>query len=73
MLKLVIMERVTIKVDSKKKDEIISFYSSIQKENEGEYILFFGQTDDLTVTVYSSKKGDSYKVFFIGYAVITIR
>ena len=66
MLKLIIMERVTIKVDSKKKDEIISFYSSIEKENEGEYILFFGQTDDLTVTVYSSKKGDSYKVFFIG-------
>ena len=60
------IERVTIKVNAELKDKIINFYRSIQKENKGQYILFFGQTKDFTVTVYTSKKEDSYKVFFIG-------
>ena len=59
-------ERVTIQVNQETRDKIINFYASIQKENKGQYILFFGQNKDLTVTVYSSKKEDSFKVFFVG-------
>ena len=60
------IERVTIQVNQETKDKIINFYRSIQKENKGQYILFFGQNKDLTITVYSSKKVDNFKVFFIG-------
>ena len=60
------IERVTIQVNPETKDKIVKFYSSIQKENKGQYILFFGQNDELTITVYSSKKEDKFKVFFIG-------
>ena len=65
------IERVTIQVNQETKDKIINFYRPIQKENKGEYILFFGQNKDLTVTVYSSKKEDSFKVFFIGELALT--
>ena len=60
------IERVTIQVNQETKDKIINFYRSIQKENKGQYILFFGQNKDLTITVYSSKKVENFKVFFIG-------
>ena len=60
------IERVTIQVNKELKDKIVNFYGSIQKENKGQYILFFGQNKDLTITVYSSKKDDVFKVFFIG-------
>ncbi len=60
------IERVTIVVDSETKDKIVKNYSPIQKENRGEYILFFAQDSKVTVTVYNSKKADNYKVFFIG-------
>ena len=65
------IERVTIQVSPETKDKIINFYRPIQKENKGEYILFFGQNKDLTVTVYSSKKEDSFKIFFIGELALT--
>ena len=64
------IERVTIQVNPEVKDQIVKFYKSIQKENKGQYILFFGQNDELTITVYSSKKEDSFKVFFIGEAAL---
>ena len=60
------IERVTIQVNQEIRDQIVKHYAPIRKENKGEYILFFGQTDNLTVTIYSSKKDDSFKVFFIG-------
>lgn len=60
------IQRVSIEVNSEIKDSIISYYKSIQKENKGEYILFFGKDNTLTVTLYSSKKNASYKVVFIG-------
>ena len=60
------IEKVTIKVNQETKEKIVDFYSSIQKENNGQYIAFFGQKPDLTVTVFSSKKEDSFKVFFVG-------
>lgn len=59
-------EKVTIQVRPELKDQIIKFYGTIQKNNDGEYILFFGQKDDFSITVYTSKKGDSFKVFFSG-------
>ena len=65
------IERVTIKVNSETKNRIIKFYSSIQKENKGQYILFFGQNKDLTITVYTSKKEDHFKVFFIGNGALS--
>ena len=64
------IERVTIQVSPEIKDKIINFYKSIQKENKGQYILFFGQNNDITITVYSSKKEDSFKVFFIGESAL---
>ena len=60
------IERVTIQVNQEAKDQIVKYYASIKKENKGQYILFFGQTENLTVTVYTSKKEDKFKVFFIG-------
>ena len=60
------IERVTIIVNSETKDKIVNNYSPIQKENRGEYILFFAQDNKVTITVYKSKKGENYKVFFIG-------
>ena len=65
------IERVTIQVNPETKDEIVNFYSSIKKENKGQYILFFGQNKDLTITVYTSKKEDSFKVFFIGETALS--
>ena len=65
------IERVTIQVNPETKDEIVNFYSSIRKENKGQYILFFGQNKDLTITVYTSKKEDTFKVFFIGETALS--
>ena len=65
------IERVTIQVNQETKDQIVKFYASIEKENKGEYILFFGQSKDLTVTVYTSKKDDKFKVFFIGSSALS--
>lgn len=59
-------EKVTIQVSPELKDQIIKFYGTIQKDNNGEYILFFGQQDSFSITVYSSKKEDNFKVFFSG-------
>ena len=59
-------EKVTIQVNVETKDKIVQFYKPIQKENDGEYILFFGHNDELTLTVYSSKKEGSFKVLFDG-------
>lgn len=46
--------------------QVSSFYKEHQKENKGEYIVFFAKTKDLAVTVYSSKKEDCFKVVFVG-------
>ena len=59
-------EKVTIVVNQETKDKIVKFYGSIKKENSGQYIDFFGQNKDLTLTVYSSKKKEEFKVFFQG-------
>ncbi len=60
------IQRVTIEIDSSSKNELVKYYKSIQKDNKGEYILFFGRDNKLTVTVYTSKKSDTFKVVFLG-------
>ena len=59
-------EKVTIVVNEETKNKIVKFYGSIKKENSGQYIEFFGQNSNLTLTVYSSKKKEEFKVFFQG-------
>lgn len=58
--------RVMIKGSQSLVDEIRSFYKNDEKENKGEYIVFFAKTKELAVTVYSSKKSDEFKVVFVG-------
>ena len=65
------VKRVTIEVNSEIKDQIINSYGSIQKPNKGEYILFFAQDKNVTITVYTSKKSQIYKVFFIGETALS--
>lgn len=60
------MEMVTIVVDGSLKEKIISEYLPYQQDNTGIYVEFFASLPDMNVTVYSSKKEDTYKVFFSG-------
>lgn len=60
------IQRITIETNSEIKDQIIKYYGSIQKENKGEYILFFGKDKNLTITVYKSKNQNIFKSVFIG-------
>ena len=55
---------VSIKLNEDKVSQFIDFYKENQKENKGEYIAFFAQIDDVTITLYHSKKG--YKATFVG-------
>ena len=58
--------RVSIVIDELTKNKIISTYASYERENKGEYIVFFAKRSDLVVTVYKSKKEGEFKVLFIG-------
>lgn len=58
--------RVTIQGSQDLVEQIRSFYKKEEKENKGEYIVFFAKTKELAVTVYSSKKSDEFKVVFVG-------
>lgn len=58
------MEIVSYKIDEETKNKIINFYLDHQELNKGEYIIFFARIDNLTITIYESKKG--YKVVFSG-------
>ena len=58
--------RVSIVVNEQSKNQIVSAYQEYQRDNKGEYILFFAKRPDLVVTIYTSKKADEYKVLFIG-------
>lgn len=64
-------QNVTIEVNAEIKDKIVHYYGSIQKDNKGEYILFFGHDSKLTVTVYTSKKGETFKTVFLGGNALT--
>ena len=58
--------RVSLVIDELTKNKIISTYASYEKENKGEYIVFFAKRSDLVVTIYKSKKEGEFKVLFIG-------
>lgn len=58
--------RVSIVLDEIKKDKVVSAYLPYQRDNKGEYIIFFAKRPDLVVTVYTSKKANEYKAIFIG-------
>ena len=58
--------RVSIVLDETNKKKVVEAYSSYQKDNKGEYIVFFAKRPDLVVTIYASKKAGEYKVLFIG-------
>ena len=47
-------------------EKISKHYKEYQKDNKGEYIVFFAKAKDVNVTVYSSKKEDVFKVVFLG-------
>ena len=58
--------RVSIVIDELTKNKIISAYALYERENKGEYIVFFAKRSDLVVTIYKSKKEGEFKVLFIG-------
>lgn len=62
--------RVSLVLDEVLKDKIVSTYEPYQKENKGEYILFFAKRPDLVVTVFKSKKENEYKATFLGAAAL---
>ena len=51
-------------------NKICSFYKEYEKENKGEYIVFFAKAKDVNVTVYSSKKEGVFKTVFIGESAL---
>lgn len=58
--------RVSIVLDETNKNKVVSAYQEYERENKGEYIIFFAKRPDLNVTIFSSKKDGEYKVLFIG-------
>lgn len=60
------IDRVIIKIDQKKVDEIKKKYRNFEKENNGEYIVFFAKKNRLNLTVYSSNKKGEFKAMFVG-------
>lgn len=58
------MKYVSYKIDLETKQKIENFYEYYKVPNDGDYICFFAKVDNLTITIYESKKG--YKVVFTG-------
>ena len=58
------MKYVSYKIDLETKQKIENFYDDYKVPNDGDYICFFAKVDNLTITIYESKKG--YKVVFTG-------
>lgn len=63
--------RCVIEVQRDTVEQISSYYRAYQKDNKGEYIVFFAKANDVVVTIYSSKKEDSFKVTFIGESALS--
>ena len=61
-----VRKSVTLKVNGELKEKIIAFYDAYKQDNANEYIDFFANKSGTTITVYSSKKDDVFKVVFIG-------
>lgn len=58
--------RVSIVLDETVKEKVVEAYKFYQKDNKGEYIVFFAKRPDLVVTIYSSKKAGEFKALFLG-------
>ena len=62
-------EIVSFKIDENLLKEIKDHYLPYQKENTGEYIVFFASCDGVSISIYESKKG--YTVVFMGEGALT--
>lgn len=60
------VNRTIIECSKNQVELIKKYYQDYEKENKGEYIIFFAKTSDITVTVYKSKKEGQFKVVFVG-------
>lgn len=61
-----VRKSVTLKVNGDLANKIADFYKAYECENANEYIDFFANKGGTTITIYSSKKDDVYKVVFMG-------
>ena len=61
---------VSITVDVEKATEMMDFYRSYQKVNNGEYIIFQAYYSGTTITIYQDKK-NKHKVVFMGEDALT--
>ncbi len=59
-------QSVTLKIDESKKNEVINMYAPYEIMNNGEYIEFFAKKGNITISIYSSKKENEYKLMFLG-------
>ena len=57
-------EIVSYKIDEALLNQIKEHYSLYEKENTGEYIVFFASYEGISISIYESKKG--YTVVFMG-------
>lgn len=57
-------EMVSFKISEDTYHKMVDFYKDYQLENDGDYIAFFAKYEDITITIYESKKG--YKALFVG-------
>lgn len=57
-------EMVSFKISEETYHKMVEFYRDYQLENDGDYIAFFAKYEDITITIYESKKG--FKAVFIG-------
>lgn len=59
-------DRVIIKINQETVNSIKEKYRNFEKENNGEYIVFFAKKNRLNLTVYGSNKKDEFKAMFVG-------
>ena len=63
-------EIVSFPITSEKADELMAFYVSYQKLNNGEYIVFQADYSGVIITIYRDKK-NKHKVVFSGEGALT--
>ena len=61
---------VSITVDVEKATQMMDFYRSYQRVNDGEYIIFQAYCSGTTITIYQDKK-NKHKVVFMGEDALT--
>lgn len=58
------MENVSFVIDEQTKNKIIDFYKDYKVDNTNPYIIFFAKYENMTISIFQSKKG--FKAFFSG-------